>query len=72
MRRFPILVSIVVFVALSALGFVTTRTSAQEGTPVAAPAGAVGVTTEVRGSGTPDAAVDWASQSSIRTSSALA
>ena len=56
MRRFSILLSVVVLVALSALGLVTARTTAQESTPVAAPAGAVGVTIEARGSGTPDAA----------------
>ena len=58
MRRVSVLVSVVVFVALAALGFVTTRSAAQEGTPAAAPAGAVGVTVEVRGTGTPDAAAD--------------
>src|SRR3712207_5126105 len=58
MRRFSVLVSLIALVAFSALGFVTARTAAQEGTPAAAPAGAVGVTIEVRGSGTPDAASD--------------
>jgi quercetin dioxygenase-like cupin family protein len=58
MRRVSVLASVVVFVALVALGFVTARTAAQDGTPAAAPAGAVGVTIEVRGSGTPDAAAD--------------
>ena len=58
MRRFSLLVSVVLFVALSALALVTAHTTAQEGTPAAAPAGAVGITFEPRGSGTPNAAPD--------------
>lgn len=58
MRRFSVLVSVVIFVALVALGLVTTQSAAQEGTPAAAPAGAVGITFQARGSGTPDAAPD--------------
>ena len=57
MRRFSVLVSVVIFVALVALGLVTTQSAAQEGTPAAAPAGAVGITFQARGSGTPDAAL---------------
>ena len=56
MRQYSVLVSVVVLVALSGFAIMTTRTAAQESTPVAAPAGAVGVTIEARGSGTPDAA----------------
>ena len=58
MRRFSVLVSVVVFVALVALGLVTTRSAAQEGTPAAVMGAAAGVTAQLRGSGTPDAAAD--------------
>jgi quercetin dioxygenase-like cupin family protein len=58
MRRFSVLVSVVIFVALIALGLVTTRSAAQEGTPAAAPGIAMGVTAQLRGSGTPNVAAD--------------
>jgi hypothetical protein len=58
MRRFSVLVSVVFFVALVALGLVTTQSAAQEGTPAAPMGVAAGVTAQVLGSGTPDAAPD--------------
>ena len=51
MRRLSIIVSVVVFVALSAFGLVSTRTVAQEATPTAG-----AITLELLGHGLPNAA----------------
>ena len=51
MRRLSLIVSVVVFVALSALGLVSTRTVAQEATPAAG-----AITPELLGHGLPNAA----------------
>ena len=60
MRRVSVLVSVVAvtLVALFTFGLVVTRTTAQESTPAAAPPGAVGLSVQLLGSGTPDAAPD--------------